>query len=67
MREFKDPYYTGEPCKCCTPKPENVAASIDAVAERLELLGIELGVIRERIDAVRDKLVILEMEIKNGD
>lgn len=44
-------------------QPENVAASIDALDEKLELLGIELDVIKERIDAVSDRLTLLEMEV----
>lgn len=63
MRDFKDPYYSDEPCKCCTPEPEDVGARIDAVLERLEILGTSLAVIREHIDAVREKLTLLEMQL----
>ena len=60
MRDFKDPYYTGEPCKCCTPKPETVDASIDALLERLELLGVEFQVLREKIDDLDGRLTLLQ-------
>jgi hypothetical protein len=35
---------------------ETVEARIDALLERIELVGIELAVIKEHIDALGDKL-----------
>jgi hypothetical protein len=65
MRDFKDPYYTGEPCKCCTPKPEDIDAHIDALLERIELVGIELKVLGEQIDDLGDRLTLLQREIND--
>ena len=42
---------------------ENIDASIDALAERIELAGIGLSVMREKIESIGDRLTILQMEV----
>ena len=44
-------------------EPENVDASIDALLERIELVGVELGVLRERTASLSDRLTLLQMEV----
>ena len=42
---------------------ENIDAHIDALAERIELAGIGLEVMREKIESIGDRLTILQMEV----
>ena len=42
---------------------ENIDARIDALAERIELAGIGLSVMREKIESIGDRLTILQMEV----
>jgi hypothetical protein len=42
---------------------ENIDARIDALAERIELAGIGLDVMREKIESIGDRLTILQMEV----
>jgi len=44
-------------------EPENVDASIDALLERIELVGVELEVLRERTASLSDRLTLLQMEV----
>ncbi len=44
-------------------EPENVDASIDALLERLDLLEIELSVLKEGLDSLSDKLTLLQIEL----
>jgi hypothetical protein len=44
-------------------QPEDIDASLDALLERLELVGIELDVLREGLDSLSDKLTLLQMEV----
>jgi chaperonin cofactor prefoldin len=53
MREFLNP----------DPEGKTVDASIDEIDERLELLGIELNVIREHADALKDRLDKLQQDL----
>jgi signal transduction histidine kinase len=46
---------------------ENIDASIDALAERIELAGIGLSVMREKIESIGDRLTILQMEVDLGE
>ena len=42
---------------------ENIDARIDALAERIELAGSGLSVMREKIESIGDRLTILQMEV----
>lgn len=44
-------------------QPKDIDASMDALLERLELVGIELDVLRENLDSLSDKLTLLQMEV----
>jgi hypothetical protein len=46
---------------------ENIDARIDALAERIELAGIGLSVMREKIESIGDRLTILQMEVDLGE
>jgi hypothetical protein len=45
------------------PEYENIDAHIDALVERIELVGVGLEVMREKIDSIGDRLTILQMEV----
>jgi hypothetical protein len=45
------------------PEYENIDARIDALLERIELAGIGLEVMREKIESIGDRLTLLAMEI----
>lgn len=47
-------------------EPENVDASIDALLERIELVGIELDVLKEGLDSLSDRLTLLQIEVNEG-
>ena len=53
MREFLNP----------DPESESVDASIESLGERIEMLEIELAVIREHADALMGKLDKLQQDL----
>ncbi len=44
-------------------QPEEIDANLDALLERLELVGIELAVLKEGLDSMSDRLTLLQMEV----
>ena len=42
---------------------DEIDARIDALAERIELTGIGLDVMREKIESIGDRLTILQREV----
>jgi hypothetical protein len=44
-------------------QPEEIEANLDALLERLELVGIELAVLKEGLDSISDRLTLLQMEV----
>lgn len=44
-------------------QPEEIETNLDALLERLELVGIELAVLREGLDSISDRLTLLQMEV----
>jgi hypothetical protein len=43
-----------------------IDASMDDLLERLELVGIELAVLREGLDSISDRLTLLQIEVNEG-
>lgn len=43
-----------------------IDASMDALLERLELVGIELDVLKEGLDSLSDRLTLLQIEVNEG-
>jgi hypothetical protein len=46
---------------------EELEAALDFLGERIELLGIEFGVIKEELNSISDKLTIFQMELHLED
>jgi hypothetical protein len=44
-------------------QPEEIEANLDSLLERLELVGIELAVLKEGLDSISDRLTLLQMEV----
>lgn len=44
-------------------QPEEIDANLDALLERLELVGVELAVLREGLDSISDRLTLLQIEM----
>lgn len=44
-------------------QPEEIETNLDALLERLELVGIELAVLREGLDSISDRLTLLQIEV----
>jgi hypothetical protein len=44
-------------------QPEEIETNLDALLERLELVGVELAVLREGLDSISDRLTLLQMEV----
>jgi hypothetical protein len=44
-------------------QPEEIETNLDALLERLELVGIELAVLKEGLDSISDRLTLLQMEV----
>ena len=44
-------------------QPEEIDANLDSLLERLELVGIELAVLKEGLDSISDRLTLLQMEV----
>jgi hypothetical protein len=42
---------------------EELDAAIDFLDERIELLGIEFGVIKEELGSISDRLTIIQIEV----
>ena len=44
-------------------QPEEIDANLDALLERLELVGVELAVLKEGLDSISDRLTLLQIEM----
>ena len=44
-------------------QPEEIDANLDALLERLELVGVELAVLREGLDSISNRLTLLQIEM----